>query len=104
MVGALLPSNNPKASLRGQIETATLRLGPWGRETSSVPSLPVRTKPLWWQIQGLSYTASGYGSRIPTSRQVLYGNRWRRIYCTIYSNSGTCWIVVNGVRHVVTDY
>jgi hypothetical protein len=59
---------------------------------------------LWWQKQGLSYTASGYGRKIPTSKMVrLPGDkRWRRVYCCIYSNIGTCyvvrgkdWIVIN---------
>lgn len=43
---------------------------------------------------GLSYTASGYGRKIPTTRMVkIPGNpRWRRVYCCIYSNSGTCYV------------
>jgi len=44
--------------------------------------------------RGLSYTRSGYGGRIPTTRMVkLPGSpRWRRVYCCIYSNSGTCYV------------
>ena len=49
-------------------------------------------KPLWWQTQGLSYTASGYGSRIPTRYRVKINVRWRRVYCRIYSNVGTLFI------------
>lgn len=43
---------------------------------------------------GLCYTRSGYGRKIPTTRMVkLPGNpRWRRVYCCIYSNSGTCYV------------
>ena len=58
-----------------------------------------------WQEQGLSYTATGYGRKIPTTRMVkLPGSkRWRRVYCCIFSNIGTCyvtakngdWIVIN---------
>ena len=57
-----------------------------------------------WQKKGLSYTATGYGRKIPTTKMVkLPGvNRWRRVYCCIYSNIGTCyvlqgkdWIVIN---------
>lgn len=55
-------------------------------------TLPVKESPLWWQEQNLSYTASGYGSRIPTRYMVKVGSRWRRVYCCIYSNSGTLFI------------
>ena len=56
--------------------------------------LPHKDKPLWWHERGLQYTASGYGSRIPTARMVqLPGSkRWRRVYCCIWSNSGTCYV------------
>jgi hypothetical protein len=49
-------------------------------------------KPLWWQEKGLSFTSSGYGSRIPTRYMVRLNGRWRRVYCAIYSNSGTLFI------------
>ena len=56
--------------------------------------VPTRFLPLEWQKRGLSFTASGYGRRIPTSYMVqLPGSpRWRRVYCCIYSNSGTCYV------------
>jgi hypothetical protein len=65
--------------------------------------LETRTSLLWWQERGLSYTRTGYGRKIPTSKMVrLDGcHRWRRVYCTIYSNIGTCWIVVDGEKVVV---
>ena len=40
----------------------------------------------------LTWTASGYGARIPTEHMVRVGGRWRRVYCYIYSNSGTLYI------------
>lgn len=55
-------------------------------------SVPVKQSPLWWQERGLSYTASGYGSRIPTPFMVRVNNRWRRVYCAIFSNVGTLYI------------
>lgn len=58
--------------------------------------MPERTKLLWWQEKGLSYTARGYGSKIPTSKQVYYEGRWRRVYARCYSNCATCFIVLNG--------
>ena len=44
------------------------------------------------QIRGLSFTATGYGKRIPTIHKVLFNNKWRRVYCCVYSNIGTCYI------------
>lgn len=49
-------------------------------------------KPLQWQEKGLSFTATGYGKRIPTRWVVRYNGKLRRVYCAIYSNVGTCYI------------
>lgn len=54
--------------------------------------VPAKTEELDWQKRGLSYTATGYGARIPTSVMVRFKGKWRRVYCRIYSNSGTCFI------------
>ena len=53
-----------------------------------------KTKELWWQEQGLMYTATGYGRKIPTTHMVKLpdSNHWRRVYCCIYSNIGTCYV------------
>jgi hypothetical protein len=53
---------------------------------------PARVHLLWWQERGLSFTASGYGRRVPTTRMVHVDGRWRRVYCCVFSNSGTCYI------------
>jgi hypothetical protein len=37
-------------------------------------------------------TASGYGKRLPTQYMVELDGRWRRVYCCLYSNNGTCYI------------
>lgn len=63
--------------------------------------LLTKIKVLWWQAQGFSYTASGYGKRIPSRYMVRFNNRWHRVYVTIYSNIGTAYIVSKGVRIVV---
>lgn len=55
-----------------------------------------KESPLWWQIAGLSFTASGYGARIPTTRMIKLHGRWHRVYCRIYSNNGTLFI---GKKH-----
>jgi len=58
----------------------------WGCEVD------IKESPLPWQEAGLSYTASGYGSRIPTRYVVRFNGRWRRVYCCIYSNVGMLYI------------
>jgi len=55
-------------------------------------SAPVKNEPLPWQLLGLQFTRSGYGSRIPTQYKVKYFGKWRRVYCHIYSNIGTLYI------------
>lgn len=54
--------------------------------------VPAKVVELAWQKRGLSYTATGYGARIATSVMVWFKGKWRRVYCRIYSNSGTCFI------------
>ena len=55
-------------------------------------SVPIKEVLLPWQEKGLSYTATGYGRKIPTSYKVFWEGKWRRVYCCIYSNSGTCYL------------
>lgn len=52
--------------------------------------------PLWWHERGLSYTASGYGRKIPTRNKIRHNGRLKRIYCCIFSNAGTCYILDKG--------
>ena len=63
-------------------------------KTYYIEDLESKVKPLWWQEQGLSYTATGYGRKIPTDKMVKLpdSNRWRRVYCCIMSNIGTCYV------------
>ena len=49
-----------------------------------------------WQARGLTYTASGYGHKIPTTYKVKHNNRWKRVYCRLYSNSGMLYIISSG--------
>ena len=66
-------------------------------------TFPTREKLLPWQKRGLMYTASGYGKKIPTSKQLYILGRWRRVYCSIFSNSGTCYVIVDGKEVNVDD-
>jgi len=60
--------------------------------------------PLWWHKQNLSQTATGYGSKLTTSKMIYFENKLRRIYCTIYSNSGTTWFTYKGEEIIVNNY
>jgi hypothetical protein len=69
----------------------------------SLKDYPTRRKELWWQEKHLMETATGYGNKLHTTRMIQYAGRWRRVYCRCYSNSGTCYIIVNGKEQYVTD-
>ena len=60
-------------------------------------TMPVKTSLLPWQERGLSYTATGYGAKIPTTRMVRWNSRWHRVYCAVYANSGLPYIHIYGV-------
>lgn len=64
-----------------------------------------KIEPLWWQKAGKLYTATGYGSKIPTEYMIKVsddcGRRWHRIYCSIHSNSGVLYIILKKqVRYI----
>ena len=62
----------------------------------------VIVKELRWQKMGLSYTAAGYGSKIPTRYMVRTVNqKWRRVYCVIFSNIGTCYVMHGKEKTIV---
>ena len=78
-------------------------------ETGAVRYLPepytFEDRPLWFHTAGLQETASGYGSKLRTARMVrLPDGRTRRVYLTIYSNSGTAWIELDGLLWVIREY
>jgi hypothetical protein len=59
--------------------------------------------PMWWHEAGLSYTASGYGGKIPTSWMLKHNNRLKRVYCMIYSNAGTCYVMSHKDRLILRE-
>ena len=75
---------------------AYLQFGKWGGPYQTISVEHKQT------VTPRNNSASGYGSKIPTSYMIKWENRWRRVYCTIYSNIGTCYAMVKGVRVVVT--
>lgn len=54
----------------------------WTREVES------KDAPMRHHRMGLSWTASGYGAAVPSTRMVKFNGRWRRVYV----NSGTAFI------------
>ena len=66
-------------------------------------TFPTRENLLPWQQRGLMYTRTGYGKKIPTSKQLFILGRWRRVYCDIFSNSGVCYVIVDGQEVNVDD-
>ena len=44
---------------------------------------------------------TGYGDKIPTQRMVFIDNKWRRVYCRIYSNIGTLYVLINKERVII---
>lgn len=61
----------------------------------------VQAVPLWWQEQGLQYTATGYGSKIPTQYKAFVRGKFRRVYCRIFSNVGTCYVMLGKQKQIV---
>lgn len=58
--------------------------------------LAMSERMLEWQRRGLQYTATGYGTKIPTSKVIRWSDgRERRVYCDIYSNVGSCYCMIN---------
>jgi hypothetical protein len=71
------------------------------RDSFATVPADVKYAPMAWHEKGLSFTATGYGSRIPTAYIVKFNGRWRRVYCRIYSNIGTTYIRCGAERYIV---
>ena len=80
--------------VRGDFTGELTRLRFWAKDTIE--------SPMQHHKLGLSYTASGYGEKIPTTKMVKLGTRWHRVYCMIYGNSGTLWIQTKDGRYIVS--
>ena len=57
--------------------------------------------PLWRHDRGLQKTATGYGGKIETRHKVNYLGRDRRVYCDVFSNAGSCYIMIKGEKITV---
>lgn len=81
----------------------TLATSPNAENGYTMTPFETREKPLFHHLHGLSYTATGYGRKIPTVYQVKDGNRWKRVYVCCYSNTGTAYFL-RGEKWVTVDY
>lgn len=70
----------------------------WSKECES------KHAPMYWHERGLMQTRSGYGKRIATATMVKFEGRWRRVYCCIFSNIGTCYIGKLSDGLIVQEY
>ena len=67
-----------------------------------IPATNIVTKPLPHHITGRAYTATGYGSKIPTMHMVkTIDSRWRRVYCAGFSNVGTLYVMHGKEKTIV---
>jgi len=50
--------------------------------------------------------ADGYGMKIATRRVLRLDGKgpWRRVYCTVFSNSGSLWIMFRGEKLFLHDW
>ena len=74
------------------------------RDQYQTQKVEVIEKPLEWQKRGLTYTATGYGKRIPTKWMVRVNGKLRRVYVAVYSNNGTAYIGKLSDRYFVNIY
>lgn len=63
-----------------------------GNEPRQTIKVDVIEAPLAHHKRGLSYTATGYGARIPTVYMVMWQGKWRRVYAACYSNCASTYI------------
>ena len=60
--------------------------------------------PLWYHLQNIQQTATGFGEKLSTEYMVEYLGRKRRIYVSQHSNVGTAYINVKGEKVIVEIY
>lgn len=53
---------------------------------------------------GRSYTATGYGNKLPSRYMVRFNSRWYRVYSICYSNVSSEYVIIGGERVTVTTY
>lgn len=64
-------------------------------------TISIKENLLPWQRQGLSYTASGYGAKIPSRfmARIAGEKRWYRVYVAQYGNAGSPYVIRSGKKY-----
>ena len=57
--------------------------------------------PLWFHVRGLMQTATGYGKKLKTEYKIRHNGRLYRVYCHIFSNCGTLYIISRNMKLTV---
>ena len=63
-------------------------------------------EPLWMKRGPMATpTATGYGSKIPTQHLVKIegNNRLKRVFCRIYGNRGTLYVIDHGQEVLINE-
>ena len=65
------------------------------KQRIDINTLETKDNPLPHHEAGRMYTQTGYGREIPTRTMVKLpgSSRWRRVYCCIFSNIGTSYVL-----------
>ncbi len=63
-----------------------------------------KEKPLFHHLNNLSYTATGYGSKLPTRYMVRFDSRWYRVYSVCFSNVSTEYVLIDGQKVITQIY
>ena len=69
----------------------------------SIPEDDTKYKPMWHHEQGFPYTATGYGTKLPTRWMIYFQGIWRRVYAICISNVATTYILVKGEKVIVRE-
>ena len=79
-----------------------IKFGKWGGPYRTVKAESIK------ETECYKAPLAHYGPKLQTHYMVKiggeFGNRWRRVYCACYGNSGTTYIVIDGVDTVVDIY
>lgn len=59
-------------------------------------------KPMTHHKLGLTYTATGYGSKLPSRYMIKWHGRWYRVYSICHSNVSTEYVLIGGKKVIVT--
>jgi hypothetical protein len=74
----------------------------YGGKKAIYQDVHIKQDLLGWQKRGLSWTASGYGAKIPTEWKIMHNRKWKRVYCAIFSNCGTLY-VLHGKERIIVE-